>query len=741
MNLNPALRRSSSEERQARLFGGLSLRRRPERKEFPGENAGWTTYGGLGGGLVSRSGYPRKLVDFMGAYGGTEDSVSWVYAAVNLVASELASYPYQILDESGGVVAPIRVPTELKDLLDQPNREMTYFDFAEYRAIDQELVGNSYWLKDEINALGQPLTLMRLRPEFVQIAVNDQGVVIGYIYHIRNIGTPIPYDREEVIHFKRPNPLDEYYGMGTVEAIQRALSSDLAQSDHVIGFFSDGARISGVLTTTTLSEIQFQRFKEQFYAEYAGDANAHKILIAEEGTRFDPISQAPGGSGVVELRDMGKDEILSAFGIHEFLLGGAGQSGVYKMEEAQHIFSRRMVPKAQRDSERITIELTQPGWALDFRVNVTYSEPKSTKVERAGAMLDAGATINEARHEMDLPPYDADWANVPSVPQGTAPFGLMGPGGQPHPENAPVPLPTPELVAAAGLVGLPAAKTPFVLPTLPDGFEMRGEIKITRMAAQDVRDLLSLQADIYAFGIEKFQDSFRTFFVGQRQRVLRRLARFDTNHNASRVNREKVRRYPKKDLTPDHLWHEEENEHIIAAHKEPFTAIVARMAGRDRRAPRDSLFPFDEDDPDIAKVLDALGKLITKVNETTQKRVGAVVLEGLRRGYSITQIAHGVPDENYPGIMGVFDEASEYRTRLIAKTETGRTFNLASLIGYRKRGITKVEVFDGAECGWKHHDDTDRAHGSIRDISQALRYPLAHPNCIRAFAVAADQGK
>ena len=38
-------------------------------------------------------------------------------------------------------------------------------------------------------------------------------------------------------------------GMGTVEAIQRELGLELTQMDHISGFFNNGARISGILTT------------------------------------------------------------------------------------------------------------------------------------------------------------------------------------------------------------------------------------------------------------------------------------------------------------------------------------------------------------------------------------------------------------------------------------------------------------------------------------------------------------
>lgn len=110
----------------------------------------------------------------------------------------------------------------------------TYFDFAEAVMTDLELLGNPYWLKDRVNGLGQPLEILRLVPEQIRIVAAADGREAGYVLSGPG-GVQVPYELDEVIHFKYPNPLDEYYGMGTVEAIARALDQEIAQSLHVSG--------------------------------------------------------------------------------------------------------------------------------------------------------------------------------------------------------------------------------------------------------------------------------------------------------------------------------------------------------------------------------------------------------------------------------------------------------------------------------------------------------------------------
>ncbi|MFD3516341.1 hypothetical protein [Streptomyces sp. NPDC058657] len=44
-----------------------------------------------------------------------------------------------------------------------------------------------------------------------------------------------------------------------------------------------------------------------------------------------------------------------------------------------------------------------------------------------------------------------------------------------------------------------------------------------------------------------------------------------------------------------------------------------------------------------------------------------------------------------------------------------------------------LEVRDGPDCGWRTHNDTDRADKTLRAIDDALAHPAAHPNCQREF--------
>ena len=127
-------------------------------------------------------------------------------------------------------------------------------------------------------------------------------------------------------------------------------------------------------------------------------------------------------------------------------------------------------------------------------------------------------------------------------------------------------------------------------------------------------------------------------------------------------------------------------------------------------------------------VRDKIALNVTSITDTLREelrnRVEAAVAEGL----SVEQLVVGT--ESVPGLRELFGN----RAQAIALTETATAYNLASSAGYRESGlIDEVEVFDGPVCGWTEHDDPDLADGSTRTLDDADEYPVAHPNCQRAF--------
>ncbi|MEH0660993.1 hypothetical protein QA860_25325 [Streptomyces stelliscabiei] len=65
-------------------------------------------------------------------------------------------------------------------------------------------------------------------------------------------------------------------------------------------------------------------------------------------------------------------------------------------------------------------------------------------------------------------------------------------------------------------------------------------------------------------------------------------------------------------------------------------------------------------------------------------------------------------------------------------------YNAGTLNRTRQAGVTRVEVFDGLDCGWTTHQDTDKANRTVRTIEDAAEWPISHPRCRRGFGPRPD---
>jgi hypothetical protein len=80
---------------------------------------------------------------------------------------------------------------------------------------------------------------------------------------------------------------------------------------------------------------------------------------------------------------------------------------------------------------------------------------------------------------------------------------------------------------------------------------------------------------------------------------------------------------------------------------------------------------------------------------------------------------------------------AEY-SQMLVRTKTAVAYNLGTLESQEALGIEFWECFDGTGCGLTSHQDPRKALGQIVDKDTALAYPIAHPNCRRAWGARPD---
>lgn len=151
-----------------------------------------------------------------------------------------------------------------------------------------------------------------------------------------------------------------------------------------------------------------------------------------------------------------------------------------------------------------------------------------------------------------------------------------------------------------------------------------------------------------------------------------------------------------------------------------YRAAVSKAASR-----RSDAFTFD--DPFTSSfATQYVGERVKQLDAFTRENVSDLirrVLDG-EGAKSTTNLAELVAKEVREHVEGY----ETWRAARIARTETDIAYNHGDVLALKQEGDDLVDVIDG---------DSDEAcaaaNGQVWTVEEALRRPIEHPNCSRAF--------
>lgn len=224
-----------------------------------------------------------------------------------------------------------------------PNKFMSRQQFVEIFSQHMELVGESFWLPAQDETFNFPVELWPIRPDKMLEVPSATDFLAGWIYRGPD-GERVPLGVDEVIQLKAPNPTNPYRGMGAVQSILTDLDSVRYSAEWNRNFFINGAQPGGVVEVeNTLEDEEFNQFQDRFRASHQGVANAHKVLMLEGGMKWQNINFSQKDMQFSELRTIGSELIMEAFGIGKTMLGRTEAVNRATAEAAEVIFAKWLI--------------------------------------------------------------------------------------------------------------------------------------------------------------------------------------------------------------------------------------------------------------------------------------------------------------------------------------------------------------------------------------------------------------
>jgi len=618
------------------------------------------------------SGIPpaRSMEGFLSAYG----EIGWLHAVVFRIALGCSEVKWQLFNTKDRKSQEIYEHPVLS-LLNKVNPFMTSPEFIALDTIYQELVGESFWILN-FNGLDEPAEIWIPYPHKMSVVPDRKNFIKGYVYG--SGPDAVPFDLNEVIHFKYPNPLNQYRGFGPTQSISVDLDAERYSGEWNRNFFYNSARPDGIIQFDyNLSDEQFTRIKEEWSSRYKGVSKAHQVALLEGGGKYVQVNNTIKDMDFATLKLRNRDAVLGVFGMPLSVMGISENVNKANAEAGDYTFARWIVkPRLDWKVAKLQEQLI-PKFKKSENLRIGYAEVVPETVDQKRELAESGMragylTINEARHLRGLDPLpDGDVLLVPMNLVPTAVDSLQSVPGEPSPNNTPQ----------------------------QETIHARQEAKALQITDEQKETHWRTFIEHTELFEKSLIEKMRGMFNEQKGRALLRL-----NAGERRL------------LKPDEL----KAEYINAA-----TPVLMGML---RASVSDGLQlvnpePGHKQNPQTLAekwLRTRIGWAAAQTSEETARLLAEALADGYALGEGIPQLAARVED--------VFKFNDSVRAERIARTEIIMASNEGALYGYAESGVEKAEFYSGPQDG-RICDDCLALNGEVFDLEEAHGMIPLHVNC------------
>ncbi|MDD2729734.1 phage portal protein [Malikia sp.] len=282
-----------------RAWGAFNL----ERRGVPGGDSYWSDFASGRSSAINEA---------------TAQKVSAVYACVQAISETVASLPLILFKRSGEDRERATDHPLYRVLHDMANPEQTALEVREYLQACVLLRGNGY-ARIVRGFDGQVRELWPLSPDRVSV-VRAAGN-LAYDYTDGN-GVLHRLLAHEVLHLRHRLGDDGVLGVSPIAAARGVVELALAESDHGINTFTNGAKLLGLLKFPgKLNADQRAAIKASWSSQYAGGRNSGRTAILEHGVDFQSVSMSLEDAEWIAARQFSVEEVARLFRVPPTVIG------------------------------------------------------------------------------------------------------------------------------------------------------------------------------------------------------------------------------------------------------------------------------------------------------------------------------------------------------------------------------------------------------------------------------------
>ena len=348
----------------------------------------------------------------------TAQSVSAVYACVQAIAETTASLPLILFKRAGEDRVRASDHPLYAVLHDMANPEQTALEAREYLQACVLLRGNAF-ARIVRGMDGQVRELWPLSPD--RVTVLRAAGKLAYDYTDRN-SVLHRLLAHEVLHLRHRLGDDGVLGVSPIAAARGVVELALAESEHGVNTFRNGAKLLGVLKFPgVLKTEQRQAIKDSWGSQYAGASNAGRTAILEGGVDFQSVSMSLEDSEWVASRQFSVEEVARLFRVPPTVIGDLNH-GTYSnsVEMARQFVTmtlrRHLVAWEQAIAKQLLTEESRRTYFAEHQVEGLLRGDSVNRADFYAKGIAAGWMLpSEARRLENLPTIEGIDNAAPST--------------------------------------------------------------------------------------------------------------------------------------------------------------------------------------------------------------------------------------------------------------------------------------------------------------------------------------
>jgi HK97 family phage portal protein len=330
-----------------------------------------------------------------------------VASCERVIGRTLAHLPLVVYRQDGRSKLPAVDLPVYQLLHDRPNEHQTSYQFRRMLFRDQFYRGNAYAFKVR-GVGGRLIELRRLHPDCTEPKLDPATQQIKYEYRRPGGGT-MTFERDEILHLWEVSE-DGVKGLNQIALHRETIGDGIALREHGSRFFSNGARPGGVLQTKEKlgGTEQIRELREDFESVYAGNENAHKVAILDQGLEYKAVGISMEDAQYIDARKFNRAEIAGLWGVPPHKIGDLDKATFSNIEHQGLEFVTDCIgPLAVCFEQSCNADLlgNDPGLYVKLNLNALLRGDFKTRQEGLLAQRRAGViSANEWRELEDFNP-------------------------------------------------------------------------------------------------------------------------------------------------------------------------------------------------------------------------------------------------------------------------------------------------------------------------------------------------